>query len=189
MSFATVQDLAAQLQITLQDADASALLQLATATGKMQDFMGQQIIQTLGDVVELSPINGAFIIMPESPVTAVSLVEILIIDPVTGVLGWTTADPTTYTVSKQMGIISAKPGLGIAWPTDPESWRVTYDHGYAVIPPSLVGVCATVAARAYVSPDGVDLERIGGYQAKYSADIFSATEQSTMYRYMRADVA
>lgn len=189
MSFATVQDLAAQMQITLEDTDPSAILQLATATGKMQDFMGQQIVQTLGDVVELGPINGAFVLLPELPVTAVSLVETFTPDPVTGVLTWTTADPTTYTVSKAMGIISAKPGCGVTWPTDPESWRVTYDHGYAVIPPSLVGVCATVAARAYVSPDGVDLERIGGYQAKYSADIFSATEQSTMYRYMRADVA
>lgn len=189
MSFATVQQLAAQMQITLADTDPTALLMLATATGKMQDYMGQQIIATAADVVYLGPINGTYVILPEMPVTAVTLVEVLLPAPVTNILTWTTADPTTYTVSRQIGMIAAKPGLGITWPTDPETWRVTYSHGYAVVPPSLVGVCATVAARAYVSPDGVDLERVGGYQAKYSADDFSKTERISMDRYKQAVTA
>jgi hypothetical protein len=186
---ATVAQLAATLQVTLDPADAAAILQLATASGKIRDFLQQDITATAGDVVELDPLDGAYVILPQLPVTAVSLVEMFVTDPVTGILTWTTADPTTYTVSKRLGMIAAKPGYGVNWPTDPETWRVTYDHGFTVVPDSLQGVCAAIAARAYASPAGVDLERIGGYQAKYSKDDFSPTEISTLTKYGRVGIA
>lgn len=182
---ATVAQLAATLQVTLAPDDPAALLQLATAAGKIRDYLQQDITAVAGDVVELDPLDGAYVELPQIPVTAVTLVETYSSD--TGL--WTTADPKTYTVSKRLGMIAAKPGLGVNWPTDPETWRVTYDHGFTTVPDSLQGVCAAVAARAYASPAGVDLERIGGYQAKYSADDFSKTEISTLSKYGRVNIA
>lgn len=180
---ATVSDLAAVLQTTLASDDPAALFQLRAASGKIRNYLQQTITAVTGDLVELDPVNGLLVVLPEMPIAAVSLVETF------DGAAWTVADPKTYTLSKRTGIISGKPGIGITWPSAPESWRVTYDHGYGNVPDALVGICADFAARAYSSPSGMEMERIGGYQAKYSADGFSATEKIALNRYRIARVA
>jgi hypothetical protein len=182
---ATVAQLAAYLQEPIPDDDPSAVLFLQIASGMVRDYLQQQITQTVDDVVYVDPSDGFVILLPELPVTDVSLVETF------DGTDWTTSPVTNYGVSKRLGIISALPFTGFQWPCEPESWRVTYTHGYETVPDSIIGATLGVAARAYASAAGADMERIGGYQVKYSmeADGFSAIEKAGLNRYLVARIA
>lgn len=187
---ATVAQLAAYLQQPLADNDASGLLYVQIASAMVRDYLQQTITSVTGDVVLVDPIPGYgfSILLPEMPVTAVTLVETLDDSVIPSV--WTTADPTTYTVSLPLGVVAAKPYTGVTWPTDPGYWRVTYNHGFTAVPDGLSGVVVSVAAREYASPAGVDLERVGGYQVKYSiGGGFTDLEQKILNRYLLPRVA
>lgn len=185
-SLASVTQLANFLQVELASNDPSAQLYLDIASGMVRAYLKQTITQVRADVVEVDPINGAYVTLDELPVTDVASVEILNADG-----EWTLADPSTYTVSKRLGIIAGKPGCGVFWPPQPASWRVTYTHGYATVPDSLVGVVLGVAGRGYASPVGIELERIGGYQVKYAMESagFSALEKIALDSYKVATIA
>jgi hypothetical protein len=182
-ALATVDQLASFMQLPLTSADPTATLLLQIASGMVRDDLKQQLDPVTDDIVELDPINGTTVRLPELPVTDVTLVEYL--DSTVTPAVWTTADPSTYTVSRKTGFVTVKPWTGVCWPTDPESWRVTYSHGFAELPDSLLGVVLGVAARAYSSPASIELERLGGYQVKYAveAEGFSALELKTLNRY------
>ena len=188
VALATPAQLGAFMQQPLADTDATALLLLDIASGMVRDFLQQQLDAVAGDVVLLDPV-GTTIFLPEMPVTAVTLVETFNNSVVPGV--WSTADPLTYTISKRLGIIAALPYTGVTWPSGPESWRVTYSHGYAVMPSTIVGKVLGVAARAYASPAGVDMERLGGYQVKYSMETggFTPSEEKALARYVNPRIA
>ena len=181
---ATVDQLGAFLQQPLAGDDPSATLYLSIASGMVRDFLQRELTAVADDVVVLDPINGC-LLLPELPITAVSLVETF------DGSAWSTADPATYTVSLHTGIITALPRLDSPWPYGPGTWRVTYSHGFAAVPDSIVGVVLGVAARAYTSPAGVDSERIGGYNVKYSmeADGFTGIEKRALARYVNPRVA
>ena len=188
VALATPAQLGAFMQQPIDSADPTALLLLDIASGMVRDFLQLELSAVVDDVALLDPVNGsngAFLFLPELPVTAVTLLETF-----DGTV-WTTADPATYTVSKRLGIISALPYTGVTWPYLPETWRVTYDHGYAVIPDTIVGKVVGVAARAYASPAGVDMERIGGYQVKYSMETggFTPSEEKALARYVNPRIA
>jgi hypothetical protein len=179
-ALATPTQLGLLLKEPIGDVDPSALLMLDTASGMVRDCL------QIGDIEAVSadrqlfdPINGAFVFLDQLPVTAVTLVETF--DGTT----WTTADPTTYTVSKRLGIISALPGLGVTWPTNPETWRVTYDHGFTQIPSSILGVVLGVAARAWTNPENLAAETFGPHQVRYQmqASGFTALEAKTLSHY------
>jgi hypothetical protein len=176
---------------TIDPADASALLILEIASGMVRDHLelnGWALDAAAADVVlvDLVEGNGISVFLDGLPVTAVTLVETF--DGTT----WTTADPLTYTVSKRLGIIAALPWTGVSWPTSPESWRVTYNHGFAVLPSSILGVVLGVAARAWVNPGGtVDSETKGPFTVKYAMEAggFSPIEAKALARYVNPRVA
>ena len=186
---ATPAQLGAFLQQPLADGDLTALLMLDIASGMVRDYLNAQLDAVTGDVAVLDPVDGQYIFLPELPVNSVTLVETYD-DTVTPAV-WTTADPTTYFVSTRMGVIAAKPSTGVAWPSAPGTWRVTYSHGYATVPMTIVGTVLGAAARAYSSPAGVDMERIGGYQVKYSMETggFTASEKRALDRYVNPRIA
>ena len=184
--------LGAFMQQPIADTDPTALLLLDIASGMVRDYLQMELDAVAADVVLLEPVNGSngvSVFLPELPVTAVSLVETFDNTVTPGV--WTTADPLTYTISKLLGIIAALPYTGVTWPYLPETWRVTYNHGFVVIPDSLVGVTLGVAARQWNTANGIDLERIGSYQVKYSmeADGFSPIEKKALARYVNPRIA
>lgn len=183
---ATVDQLGAYLQQAFAPGDQSALLVLQIASSIIRDYLQQEITPVAGDVVVLDPINSEGF-LPELPVTAVTLFETYDRQTAT----WSTADPTTYGVSTRLGIVTAFGDAGIAWPADAATWRVTYDHGYATVPDGLMGVCVSLAARIYVTEDGIDLERIGGYQVKYQSDAdgFSPLQMKVLGRYINPRMA
>lgn len=181
----TPTQLGAFLQETIAADDASAVLYLSIASGMVRDYLHQQITAVADDVILVDPIDGSYGLLPELPISDVSLVETS--DGTT----WTTVDPSAYTVSKRLGMIAAKPDTGVQWPSEPESWRVTYSHGFATVPDSIVGVVLGVAARAYATPVGVDLEHVGGYQVKYQIESagFSPLEKIALDHYKLPRIA
>lgn len=198
-ALASVTQLASFMQLPLTSTDPTATLMLSIASDMVRDYLGQQLDPATGDVVLLDPINGAFVVLPELPVTTVTLLEIL--DTTQSPPVWTTVDPSLYTVSLTLGIIAGTPGCGVFWPSTPGSWRITYSHGYAFgdTPPqgfptlsnSIIGVVLGVAARAYSSPASIEQERIGGYQVKYAVEAagFSALELVTLNRYRDVSIS
>lgn len=181
-ALATPAQLAAYMQTTISDTDTSALLILQIASGMVQDAIQQNISAVNNDAILVDPIDGAYALLPELPVTAVTLVEISSDNGAT----WTTVPATNYTVSLKQGIVSAVPNCSTSYPSTPGSWRITYSHGFATVPDAILGVVLGVAARTYSAPAGVDSERIGGYQVKYQmlADGLSPIEKSSLNRYV-----
>ena len=184
-ALATPAQLAAFMQQPLSNTDATALLMLDIASGMVRDYLQLILDFVAGDVALIDPLSGMYALLPETPVLSVSLLETY-----DGTV-WTTVSPANYTVSKRLGMIAAVPNTGVQWPFAPETWRVTYTHGFATIPISIVGAVLGAAARAYASPAGVDSERIGGYQVKYGMEAagFSAIEQKGLARYMNPRIS
>jgi hypothetical protein len=184
-SLASIEQLSAYLGQPLESNDASGLLMLQIASGMVRDYLHQQLDYVAGDVVTLDPIYGSYVLLPELPVVSVAQVETW------DGTQWNVMDASTYTVSRKTGMIAGKPGLGITWPSDPETWRITYSHGYATIPDGIMGVVCGVAARAYSSPASVTMESMGGYRVQYHmhADGFSPLEKAALENYATARVA
>lgn len=174
---ATVQELSDFAQLALDPADASAALLLSIASGMVRSYLQQEITQVIDDVEYADPV-GPTVFLDQLPVTSVSKVEYLDADGVT----WLVADPKTYTVSRRTGVVAAKPWTGVTWPYDPDSWRVTYTHGYVTVPDELKAVVLGVAARTYSTPVGIDMERTGQRQVKYAMESagFSGLESAVL---------
>lgn len=163
---ATVADLNNFSQLALDPADPSAAYLLKVASGMIRRYLEQDITQTLNDVEYADPVNGQMVLLRQLPVQSVSLVE----TSTDGGVTWSTVDPANYTVSKRTGIVAAKPWTGIGWGSDPESWRVTYSHGYETVPDEINAACCSIAARFYSTPAGIDMERTGQRQVKYNLE-------------------
>lgn len=183
---ATVPDLSAFAQLNLDPDDAAATFLLKVASGMVRAYLQQDLSRTDNDIVLFDPV-GTLVELTNLPVLSVSLVEITNDSGST----WTTLDRSSYTLSRRAGIIAARPFTGIQWPSDPESWRVTYSHGYDPIPDEIKGVVCGVAARAYSSPVGIDMERTGQRQVKYALESggFSGLEQIVLDNYRLARLA
>lgn len=177
-ALATVQELANFAQITIPDADPVATFLLQVASGMIRARLEQAVTLVTDDIEYLDPVNGSFASLSQSPVIAVSKVEITDDDGTT----WATVPPTDYRASKRLGTLTAKPWTPTRWPADEESWRVTYTHGFATVPDELKGVCTGLAARYYSTPIAVELERIGQRQVKYAIESegFSALESMAL---------
>lgn len=172
---ATVTDLNNFAQLGLDPSDSAAAFLLSVASGMIRRYLDQDITVTADDVEYADPLNGSVVLLRQLPVTSVSLVE-----TTTDGVTWSTVDPASYTVSRRQGIVSAKPWTGVRWGSDPESWRVTYTHGYATVPDEIRGVCCSIAARFYSTPAGIDMERTGQRQVKYSLESAGFTGMESM---------
>jgi hypothetical protein len=172
---ASIADLNNFSQLALDPADTSAAYLLKVASGMIRRYLEQDITVTTNDVEYADPVSGRMVLLRQLPVTSVSLVE----TTTDGGVTWTTVAPANYTVSKRQGVVAAKPWTGIQWGADPESWRITYTHGFATVPDELNGVCCSIASRFYATPAGIDMERTGQRQVKYNLEAggFTAMEK------------
>ena len=184
---ATVADLNNFSQLALDPADSSAAFLLSVASGMIRRYLEQDITQVTDDVEYADPLNGSVVLLRQLPVQSVSLVE----TSTDGGATWAVVDPASYAVSRRKGIVSAKPWAGVQWGSAPESWRVTYTHGYATVPDELKGVACSIAARFYSTPAGIDMERTGQRQVKYSLESagFSGMEAMVLSAFRNPRVA
>lgn len=185
---ATVDDLGHYMQQTIAADDPTATFLLLVASGMIRAYLGgQTITQVIDDVEYVDPVNGSFAALSQLPVTAVSLVEVTN----DGGTTWAPVPATAYKLSRKAGTLSTRWASGVRWPTDEESWRVTYTHGYESVPAEIVGVCCGLAARYYSTPIAVDMERIGQRQVKYAieSDGFSPMESIALAAYKLGKLA
>jgi hypothetical protein len=185
---------AADLTTFIQDAsyDVATLDQaLSKASSTIRAYTGQELDYWVGDVVVLTPRPGSVVYLPQLPVQAVSLVEILTPDYVTGVDTWTSL-VGGYRFNAH-GAVYLTRSLA-TWPTGWDTVRVTYDHGYHVIPEPIRYVCLELAARSLDNPYKDSSRRTDVLQT----DMFSRsakdvtmrdTERETLSRYTLHEVA
>lgn len=164
VDLASIDDLNNFSQLAIDPSDTAAAFLLKVASGMVRRYLQQDVTAVAGDVEYCDPVAGG-VLLSQLPVTAVSQVETSA-DGVT----WTAADPASYVVSRRLGIVSARSGYGVHWPSTPESWRITYSHGYETVPDELKGVVCSIAARFYSTPAGIDMERTGQRQVKYNLE-------------------
>lgn len=185
---ATVEDLEARLgrELTPEEA-ARANALLTDASALIRGWTRQDFTLTLGDVITLRPV-GTVVRLPQRPVQAVTAVVAVggseaIPDVPLPVGSW------TWDGIDKVDI----------WPPDtswllslPESWadggtdtyRVTYDHGYAEVPADVVAVVCAMVLRTLLAPSpvaGMVSERIGqyNYQLQQSTGSVGATVMMT----------
>ncbi|MFH5879762.1 hypothetical protein [Arthrobacter sp. NA-172] len=165
------------LQQTIADTDPVALQLLAEASAVIRRYLDQTVTVVTGDVELCTPLSGK-VFLSQWPVNAVSLVEIY--DWQSG--AWSTVSASAYRPLLSRGMIKPNPYAFVQWPCGEDSWRVTYDHGYVTVPDDIQGVAVSMAARFYATPTGVDMERTGMRQIKYSltADDLNAIERITL---------
>lgn len=188
-TFGSPAQLATFLGFDADEARCTLLLQLVSDA--IRATLQQDIDQVVDDVVILTPehdLRVAF--LPQLPVTEVSLVE----QGSNTTNDWRVLDPANYHWSAS-GVLTRR-GPGARWWSD---WsdhcydlRVTYTHGYEVVPDALVAVAIAVAARMYENPIGATAEAIGGYSVSYGkvgGITFTDYENETLGRYDVARIA
>lgn len=142
-----------------------AVVYLAEASALIRRYTRQVFDRVLNDPAVLRPV-GAYLVLPQTPVTAVHEVRGLDEtgtpgDPLTG---WTWDGLDKIDITTVGFGWSADPWW--PWPYGPESFRVVYDHGEVPIPDDVIGVCSGMVLRTLLSPtqvEGMTSERIGQY--------------------------
>lgn len=162
---ATVEDIEARLGRPLTEEESVRIAALlADASALVRDFTGQTLSAVAGDAIVLRPV-GSLLRLPQRPVTAV--VSVSAVGPDGSTLGalsgwtWDGRDKVDLTCAERAG----------SWPVNwrdplPDTYRVIYDHGYAVLPHIVMSTVCAMVLRTLLSPSmtpGMVAERIGSY--------------------------
>ncbi len=125
----------------------------------------RQFSPLIDDVVLVDAYGGQSLLLPKDrlPVTGIGLVEQL------SGPDYVTVDVAEYDWSAD-GYLRR---YWSCWTDRPQGVRVTYDHGYAILPRDVAGVCLGAAKRLYDQPDGgggVQSEQLGDHHVTYFAN-------------------
>lgn len=139
--FATVADIAAFLQVQIDDPEqvASANRALAEATAAVRNYTRQFLELVTDEAITLDVQGGTRLFLPQLPVIEVSEV---VEDDETLVAG------EDYKLG-QHGVLHRLGGF--RWASGVQIVTVTYSHGYGTLPDAIVSVATRAAARAYQS--------------------------------------
>jgi hypothetical protein len=183
-----------------------ANMMLRMASNAIREELQLEIDQVVNDVVVLDPpiAPNLTLFLLEQPITAVVLVEVRLqptdttwtalvpdVDYEWSLDGSVTLLPSTTILAAPFtgGLVGDEPLFG--WPFFDQSIRVTYTHGFASLPQSLVDIAISAAARLYDNPLGTTSDALGGFNEKYSGNKdggvqFTQLEQDTLDRYAEA---
>lgn len=186
-ALASPEDIEARLGRALTTAEAARVeALLADASALVRSYTGQSFAETTDDVVVLRSMGGR-INLPRRPVTAVTKVE---------VIGGSEALPD-FTLADWLfdGIDTIRLGDGacvinlpeVWWDDDgyPGTYRVTYSHGYAEVPPDVVAVVCAMILRAYANPQNLRSETVGPYSVTYAVPATGESLGLNLTRYER----
>lgn len=190
-ALAAQSDVEAIMQRSLTTAEAGyCTVLLNTASGKVREFAGNQIIaQVLGDVITLPGTWEQRFILPQRPVTNISSIVVNgSALPATGytwdrtgavevLSGSFLPDASGSMVGARdslwgpAGSIYASPTTAPNWGGPQATIVVTYDHGWATIPSSVTDAVAAMVASTIATPVAVGSEQIGGYKVVYDRSL------------------
>jgi len=185
-NFATTDDVAALLQ---RDLTASELVWANRLLTQASDVVRRYTRQTLnfvsGDTITLPGNWDNTLVLPQRPIVAVNSLLINGATP-TAYSVWKVLDDTLYistgAYQPDFGVLlwggnalwgpagsnSGPQATGATWQGPQAKITINYDHGFDTIPGDITNVTAGLVAMAIASPVGVNEERVGGYQVKYS---------------------
>lgn len=168
---ATEADLALLIQDTGLDEDLATLL-LELATGEVQAVTGQRLVEVEDDEIELFTYAGAWLDLPERPVTDIA--SLTIDDGDELVAGTDYLRPAkSATLWRDCGWAECR--------GRPSIIAVTYSHGYAVDDQKLQFARAAtlgIAKMAAANPSAAAEEAIDDYRIRFAEAVAWAMEQS-----------
>lgn len=171
--FVTTTDLGTYLGRDLSD-DERAVIALHAASDIVRSEAGQDLTEAADDIVVLDGTGTDALLLPQLPVTAVSLVTI------------DDTPFTDYTLANN-GVLFCT--AGSYWTKGRQNIAVTYDHGFttAEFPRDLRMVALNLAARVY-DQQIVSQESVGAYSVTFAvADAIglSDNERRIVHKYRR----
>jgi len=185
-NFATTDDVAALLQRDLTSAELAWGNRLLTqASDIVRRYTRQTLNFVSNDTIVLPGTWGNTLTLPQRPISAVNSVLINGVAP-TGYTVWKVLDDTLYistgAYQPDYGVLlwggsalygpagsnTGPQATGSTWQGPNAHITVNYDHGYSTIPGDITNVTAGLVALAIASPVGVEQERVGNYQVKYT---------------------
>ena len=169
---------------------------LSWATSVIEGYCNRTLGLVTGDVVRVTPKGGTGQ-LPNYPVVNVSLVEGYMLKA--DGTGYDWVPITNYYVDDDLGMVYNTAGLtGVvwtgmrSWPWMPASLRVTYDHGYSVIPGDLKAVCVRLATQYLENPVLMVERRVGDMEARFSGSAgvaLGAMDKAVLDRYSDVGVS
>lgn len=169
-ALATVQDLEARLGRTLSPTEATrAETLLGDASAMVRSYTRQSFIAVTDDEIVLRPV-GTELRLPQRPVTDVT--KVVAVGGAPGIpdiplAGWTWDGIDIVDIAGlDSNIWVSLPAWWEDYGSGPNTYRVTYSHGYDQVPPEVVAVVAGMVNRtlAAASPvEGMVSERVGQY--------------------------
>jgi len=155
-NFATVAELSAYLARDIDNADASATLALSLASDAVRAYIGQDIDLVEDDEVTLDGSGTVLLLLPQTPVTEVSIVE-------------EDGEALTFDEEYLWTSWGGLTRLKRPWVSTPRRIVVTYSHGYSTVPGPIKAATLALAGRLIDAPAGVKQETIGAYSVTYAA--------------------
>lgn len=164
---ATTTDLEARLGRDLTEEEAArAPALLGDASALVRAHTGQYFEHVTGGEIVLRPV-GMMLRLPQRPATAVTSVAAIAPDgtATAAMAGW------SWDGRDKVNLSCATYDVDFSTPAwrnrmTPDTYKVTYDHGYETIPPIVVKVVCDMVLRTLLSPSmaaGMVSERIGAY--------------------------
>lgn len=168
---ATVADVEKVLLRSITDAAEVAAVEfhLAGASNAIRDYVSQYIERVADDAIVLNgPLNSTKILLPELPVISVASVE------EDGVLLVADED---YKLDPDKGILHRLDGY--VWSQGVQNIEITYTHGHAPIPDTIIEICARIASRLFqaglksqesAGVPGVSSKSLGDFSVSYAVE-------------------
>lgn len=165
MALATPEAFAAFRGVTYDPTDVQAVLALDSAEALIRTYCDQSFDLIEDDIVLLDGTGSRSLLLPQLPIIAVTSVSTFDEDDTE-----TELDPSEYVVTEANGILWRKSHRDV-WSRGIANVSVTYDHGYAELPPDLLTEAIfPIAARGLASNAGGEIQRedIGTYSVTYA---------------------
>jgi hypothetical protein len=147
---------------------------LADASALIRSYTKQRFDAVADDVIVLRPV-GSHLRLPQRPVTAVT--SVVALSGTDTIPDWTV--PPGCWQWDGIDLVEVWPPDRNVWVSLPEvaydvggpdTYRVTYSHGYAEVPADVVAVCCRMVLAVLLAPtltEGLVQERIGQYSYQY----------------------
>lgn len=164
---ATVAQLAAFLGREIDSDDPAALQALDIASSSVRAYCGHHVSLATDDVAVLDGTGTAVILLPAIPISEVASVSVNDVELTEERYRWSSK-----------GFIMRQDGL--TFPSSPQSVQVTYTHGWAEIPPAIVGVVVSLAGRMLDGSAGIKQESLGSYSVTYASPTPTLQAAETM---------
>lgn len=169
--FASTDDLAARLGITLtMDEETRADILLTAASELVQDEAKQTIELVEDDELTIRGTTEERILLPERPVVSVASVT-LDGTPLTEGGSWfvdgnelVRAGITMFLTGVSDSLLGYGRGFGFEW----QSLEIVYTHGYDPVPGLVKSICLEAVVRVWVNPGAVVEERFGNESTVYA---------------------